>query len=233
MKINKILIIAAIASVTINSCKKGCNDPEANNFEEKAKKDDGTCDYTPMITLNGSASVFVRIGENYTELGATAATNNGTSLDVTVDNTAVNTSTAGTYTVTYTATYEGDIATASRTVTVGVDQDSYVGDWTCASDCGTTVFPVDGTRTIVAGTGSTQIQIDGFFTLLGGSVVANISGLDIVVPQQTIPVTGGDITLSGTGSMNAAGTAFTIDYSYDNTIPLIGGSGTCTATYSL
>ena len=30
------------------SCKKkGCTDPTATNYNEKAKKDDGTCEYAP------------------------------------------------------------------------------------------------------------------------------------------------------------------------------------------
>jgi hypothetical protein len=45
------LLLVASLSIGIVSCKKeGCTDPEANNFSEKAKKDDGSCTYdaTPV-----------------------------------------------------------------------------------------------------------------------------------------------------------------------------------------
>ncbi|MBL4651874.1 MAG: imelysin family protein [Flavobacteriales bacterium] len=42
------LIILIISCFTMLSCckRKGCTDPLAANFEEKAKKDDGSCEYT-------------------------------------------------------------------------------------------------------------------------------------------------------------------------------------------
>ena len=43
------LLIGGILALT-PSCKKGCTDTAANNFSEKAKKDDGTCTYDPIIT---------------------------------------------------------------------------------------------------------------------------------------------------------------------------------------
>ncbi|MFA7274590.1 MAG: MbnP family protein [Crocinitomicaceae bacterium] len=54
----KILFLALAAStLLLNSCKKeGCTDSSANNYSEKAKKDDGTCTYdvveeTGKVTL--------------------------------------------------------------------------------------------------------------------------------------------------------------------------------------
>ena len=35
--------------VTFASCKKGCTDPLANNFDEKAKKENNSCTYTPQV----------------------------------------------------------------------------------------------------------------------------------------------------------------------------------------
>ncbi len=50
-----ILFLALTVSVTsIQSCKKkGCTDPVAINFDEKAEKDDGSCTYPPEIVING------------------------------------------------------------------------------------------------------------------------------------------------------------------------------------
>jgi len=42
----KIILSIAILSLLFSSCKKeGCTDPLANNYNEEAKKDDGTCGY--------------------------------------------------------------------------------------------------------------------------------------------------------------------------------------------
>ena len=49
--------------------------------------------------------------------------------------------------------------------------------------------------------------------------------------KQTINITIGDVTFSGTGAMNATGTQIQITYTYDNNAPLIGGTGTCMAIY--
>ncbi len=54
-KTTKVLGLAAMAALTlsVSSCKKkGCTDVTATNFEEKAKKDDGSCIYTSEETGN-------------------------------------------------------------------------------------------------------------------------------------------------------------------------------------
>lgn len=39
-------VILVLVSITlVESCKKGCLDSRANNYDEKAKKDDGSCTY--------------------------------------------------------------------------------------------------------------------------------------------------------------------------------------------
>jgi CTP synthase (UTP-ammonia lyase) len=66
---------------------------------------------------------------------------------------------------------------------------------------------------------------------VGGTANATINGASITVPEQTINITAGNIIFSGVGTMNPEGTIVNITYTYENTTPLIGGSGTCTATY--
>jgi hypothetical protein len=59
IKLNKInvmkkgiLLVAAISLLAMNSCKKkGCTDEAALNYSEKAKKDDGSCEYTEVDPL--------------------------------------------------------------------------------------------------------------------------------------------------------------------------------------
>jgi len=38
-----VMIMAASLAIGTTSCKKGCTDPTATNYDEKAKKDDGSC----------------------------------------------------------------------------------------------------------------------------------------------------------------------------------------------
>ena len=70
----------------------------------------------PTVTLNGSATVNLTVGQSYTELGASVS--GGTSATANVSG-SVNTSVAGTYTVTYSASdTDGNVGTATRTVIV-------------------------------------------------------------------------------------------------------------------
>lgn len=73
----------------------------------------------PLITLNGANPLFVALGSNYTELGATAYdTCAGNSLAVNISGT-VNTSVAGQYNVTYSAvTGVGTPGSVARAVVV-------------------------------------------------------------------------------------------------------------------
>lgn len=45
MKKLQITFLASLFILGFNNCRKGCTDPSANNYDEKAKKDDNTCEY--------------------------------------------------------------------------------------------------------------------------------------------------------------------------------------------
>lgn len=233
MKTTKLAIATLLMiSVATSSCKKGCMDSDAENYSSEVKKDDGSCVYAPTITLNGQATLTLSVGDTYTELGATAQNTDGSSATVVVDNSDVNTAVAGTYTVTYTAENEHGTAVAVRTVKVEINQSTFLADWACVSDCSTTQFPVDGTRTLIAGNNSDEFIIDGAFTGVGGQILCKISGTSITVPSQTVTVALGDVVLSGSGSINTTGDEFTINFTYDNQILVIGGAGSCSGTYT-
>ncbi|MEY4288288.1 MAG: hypothetical protein RLZZ30_376 [Bacteroidota bacterium] len=230
-KIIGLFVLGAIVLSTNTACKKkGCTDNTATNYNSAAKKDDGTCLYAPIITLNGSASVSVNVGSTYTDAGATAVNKDGTSVTVTTTSN-VDATTKGTYTVTYTATNANGTTTATRTVNVVIGQDNWLVSWSLSSDCGATAFPLASAPAITAGSNATSLNIDNMFNLIGGTATATISGTHITIPQQTVDATVGQITFSGTGTMNDQGNIIVVTYTYDNNAPLIGGSGTCTATY--
>ena len=230
----KILFLASVVLISttqLTSCKKkGCTDSTAVNYNEKAKKDDGSCLYVPNISIIGAVDTAISVGTTYNDPGATATNKDGSSVTVTTDN-QVNETTTGTYDVTYTASNANGTATAKRTVNVVIGQDNWTVTWDVTSNCGTTSFPLAAAPTISAGATANDLIIDGMFTLVGGTATATINGAIITIPQQTINITAGDINFSGVGTMNAQGNILTITYDYVNTTPLIGGSGTCVATY--
>jgi hypothetical protein len=236
MKITKIFLLTFLLGVlAITSCqKKGCTDTSATNYDSDAKDDDGTCTFIPIITLIGNDTVKVTVGGTYTDAGATAANQDGTSVTVTTDQASVNTAQTGSYSVTYTATNDYGSVTATRTVNVVVSQGVWTsGTWNIVDNCGTTSFPLSSPPTVGAGATASDLEFTSFFSLVGGTANATISGESITFLSQTIALTGGDVTFTGTGTMNSAGTEYVIDFTYDNTVPVFGGAGTCTATYTL
>ena len=227
-----LFIIALLAAASFTSCKKkGCTDATAVNYNEEAKKDDESCLYKPIITMNGSATVTLSVGDTYTDAGATAKNKDGSSVSVTTDASDVNTASTGVYTVTYTATNANGTTTATRTVNVVIGEDTWLATWALTSTCSTTQFPLSTAPAITAGASANTLVFDNMFNLVGGTANATINGATVTIPQQTINVTVGDVTFSGTGSMNATGTQFQITYTYDNNTPIIGGTGTCVAIY--
>jgi hypothetical protein len=226
-----LIAASAILLSTNTSCKKkGCIDQDAVNYNAAAKKDDGSCKYAPTLTINGNNPENINVGDNYTDAGATATNKDGSAVTVSTDNQVDNT-TKGTYVVTYTATNENGTTTATRTVNVNIGQGNWLVTWAVTSDCGN-AFPLTPDPAINPGANELELIIDNMFNLVGGTANANINGNQITVPSQTIDFTLGQVTFDGAGAINNQANLITITYNYVNTIPLIGGSGTCTATYT-
>ena len=61
-----VLAVAALALGTTSCKKKGCTDETATNFDEKAKKDDGTCEYPAGLEDGSSLPSTVAAGETVT-----------------------------------------------------------------------------------------------------------------------------------------------------------------------
>lgn len=231
---SKIVVVALISSVLVSGCKKkGCTDPLGTNYNSEAKKDDESCTYAPVIVLNGDQSVTVGLDATYTDGGATATNHDGSSITVTDDASEINTSVTGVYEVHYSATNDYGTSTAIRTVEVVISQDVWTSSaWVITSDCGATAFPLATPPTISAGNTSSDLVFDSYFTAVGGTAYATINGSTITFASQTINITVGDVIFTGSGTMNSLGTEFVVNYSYDNTTPIVGEVGTCTATYT-
>lgn len=232
MKKTLLLLMIGFGVVSITSCKKkGCTDNGAVNYNSKAKKDDGTCLYKPFLTLNGDALVTINVSASYADAGATATNKDGSSVAVITDN-QVDTSIVGTYFVNYSATNANGTSTAQRRVDVLIGAENWTEvSWALTSTCSGTQFPLSSSPSITAGGSESAVNIENFFNLVGGTATGTINGANITIPEQIINITIGDVTFSGTGSMNSTGTQIQITYNYDNNAPLIGGSGTCMAIY--
>lgn len=212
-------------------------DSSAANYNDAAKKDDGTCVYTPVITLIGAMDTTISVATEWTDPGATAANIDGAIVAV-LDNSTVDAGEVGVYEVTYTATNDNGTTTVIRTVNVVVNQDSWLGDWSVSDNCGGgTGLALNGSPNIIAGGNDEQILITEFLNGVTGSygtAICQIDGDEIIIAPASDGAPGGlgDINYSGFGTMNSNGLSFTITYTWQNTTPITGGSGTCSATYS-
>jgi hypothetical protein len=238
MKKISYIFILSLLIFGINSCKKkGCMDSTAANYNAEAKKDDGTCVYTPVITLIGAADTTISVATEWTDPGATAANIDGAIVQV-MDNSAVDASEVGVYTITYTATNDNGTTTVIRTVNVVINQDSWLGDWSVSDNCGGgTGLALNGSPNVIAGGNEEQILITDFFngvTGTYGTAICQINGDQITIAPASDGAPGGlgDINYEGFGTMNSNGLSFTITFTWQNTTPITGGSGTCQATYS-
>lgn len=247
MKKLAIFFIAFTLGAGITSCKKkGCTDSTAVNYNSKAKKDNGSCLYKPFLNVIGASDTTINVGTTYNDPGATATNKDGSSVNVTSTGQA-DAATVGDYVITYSATNENGTTTAKRTIHVVVGLDNWVANWVVSSDCGA-AFPLNSAPTISIN-GADALTIDGMFSISipsiplvlpngltiasGGTANAAVNGATITVPNQSYDAAGvGTITYSGTGTMNATGTEFTVTYTYNNNLPAIGGAGQCTATYT-
>jgi hypothetical protein len=236
MKVKWMILLALpIAFGGVVSCKKkGCTDATATNYKEEAKKDDESCVYLPTISLIGSASVTVQLGDAYEDAGATATNKDGSSVNVIETSNNVNTALAGTYQVVYSATNAQGTVSVTRTVTVVVGADNWVGNWTLSSTCSGSEFPLNTNPIISEAASENGLEISEMFNYLGvifGTAQVIFDGQNLTVPEQNYNNNGVNITYSGSGTLNNEGTIAIVNYTYDNTTPFVGGQGTCTATY--
>jgi hypothetical protein len=168
----------------------------------------------PTITLNGSATVTLMVGDTYTDPGYTANDDEDGDItaDVVVDDSAVNTAVAGTYVVTYNVTdSDGNAATeVTRTVIVAIGGvptitlngsatvsltvgDNFTDEGATASD------PEDGdlTADIVVGGDTVNTSVAGTYVITynvtdsDGNAAAQVTRTVTVRAAPTPPPSGG------------------------------------------
>ena len=162
----------------------------------------------PVITIIGSSSVTVELGDTYVDAGATAADANDGVVTVTTTSN-VDTSAVGSYTVTYTAT---DVSgnTASRTRTVEV---------------------VDTTAPVITlvGEASVNVELGGSYTD-AGATATDLSGDITVTTTGTVDTdTLGTYTLTYTASDDSGNEATAVTRTVevvDTTAPVFTSSST-------
>ncbi|MFH0865963.1 MAG: DUF5011 domain-containing protein [Bacteroidota bacterium] len=218
--------LAFIFGVTLTSCTK----------------DDIT---SPVLSLNGSASVTLDLGDTYTDAGATANDDKDGDLTtsiVTTGLTSVNENQVGTYIIKYNVTdAAGNSATeVTRTVIVRADRLAGTYDVDCTISSGPGVPGWLGSVTLTASSTEYNKLIVSNFAGWGSSVIGYIlvSGSNITVPSQhptAVPspnegtASGTTGTYSVTGPTSAQCKISTINYSwtYDT-----GGVDACAETYT-
>lgn len=97
-KFTYLFVISVLMFGTQSCKKKGCLDSSAANYNDEAKKDDGTCVYTPVITLIGATDTTISVATEWADPGATAANIDGAIVTV-MDNSTVDASEVGVYTI--------------------------------------------------------------------------------------------------------------------------------------
>jgi len=100
----------------------GCSE-EANGEKDDTYVESEDTYIPPVISLVGSSTIYIGVGDNFTDPGATASDNIDGDLTSSITSSGtVNTATEGTYTIVYSVTdAAGNIASVSRKVIVSLD----------------------------------------------------------------------------------------------------------------
>jgi hypothetical protein len=185
--------------------------------------DDNTA---PVITLTGSNTVTLNIGEDYAELGATAVDNvDGNTLTVLIDSSAVNNSIPGTYVVTYNVTDNAGNICEEIVRTISV------------VDILAPVITVPGSITVDAtdssGTAATNAAIAAFLNAASASDDVDDSVTVTHDAPTTFPLGETIVTFTATDASNNTSTktaTITVD---DNTAPVITLAGSDAVTLNI
>ena len=157
----------------------GCSE-EANGEKDDTYVESEDTYIPPVISLVGSSTIYIGVGDNFTDPGATASDNIDGDLTSSITSSGtVNTATEGTYLITYTVSdAAGNSVSITRTVIVSLDLpptitltgsstitllvgDTYIEDGCVATD----VVDGDLTSSIIT-TGRVDTSTEGTYTLV-------------------------------------------------------------------
>ena len=157
----------------------GCSE-EANGEKDDTYVESEDTYIPPVISLVGSSTIYIGVGDNFTDPGATASDNIDGDLTSSITSSGtVNTATEGTYLITYTVSdAAGNSVSITRTVIVSLDLpptitltgsstitllvgDTYIEDGCVATD----VVDGDLTSSIIT-TGTVDTSTEGTYTLV-------------------------------------------------------------------
>ncbi len=170
----------------------------------------------PTITLNGSSTINLTVGDTYTELGATASDNIDGDITANIITTgSVNTNVAATYIITYTVSDSaGNEATETRTVIVNPDTTPPV-----ITLNGTSVIDLNVGETYTEFGATATDDVDGDLTaniVITGTVDTNTAGTYIVTYSVS------------DAAGNSASENRTVNVNADTTPPVITLNGNAT-----
>ena len=188
----------------------------------------------PVITITNDDAAHNRVAQfsaaEYTDPGATVVDDVDKNLVATPTGT-VNMNAAGDYEIVYTATDgAGNIATATRTVTVDgglYNAGTYtVEDFTGSTPNGT--YPETITASNIT---NNKIMFTKFAFFVNGAVYGTLSGTTITIPSQTVLCgnPAADRTFAGTATYSATNHNFTLNYTETTNGVTITGHGVYTA----
>lgn len=194
-KITKIGLAAlVVASVSMTSCKKGCTDETAENYNEKAKKDDGSCTYaqtnTNEVVTGAIKSNTTWTNDKIWELDGRVWVENGATLTIEAGTIIKGQSGTGSNASALIITKNGKI-NAVGTASSPIIFTSVLDNIELGQTSGTNLDETDngkwggliilGNAPISAGDGDTQSQIEGIpatatYGAFGGSNATDNSG---------------------------------------------------------
>jgi hypothetical protein len=129
--------------------------------------------------------------------------------------------------------YGNQISFTTNSITINV-----FGDYLVSHDCqidlgGFAQYDLlSDNQSIIAGPTQNEFVIDGFNAFVN-QVPGTINGTTVTIPSVTNTISTGifdfDVTIFGSGTINATSTEMVINYTYDDGL---GGGGTCIATYT-
>jgi hypothetical protein len=179
----------------------------------------------PIITLNGSSTIELTIGDTYTETGATAIddVDGDISANIVIGGDIVDTNTAGTYTVTYNVSDTAGNAATEVIRTVNVNPDTTAPMITLIGDS-TVTINIGGTYTELGATAIDDVD---------GDISANIVIGGDLVDTNTAGTYAVTYNVSDTAGNAAAEVIRTVLVESDTTAPVITLIGSSSITLEL